>query len=133
MTSIARKFSPTFVATITPQNIEIKTAANGDDYLICKGAQIVRNGRDPEHRTLMAFGDSARSVRDLLTVGEPVQLAVQFNGPTIKALGAPRPEQIERAVAAAARPKKASAMPKSLLQACIDAGGFDQNDRFQAA
>jgi hypothetical protein len=125
----ARKFSPIFVATITPASIEVKTSSKGDEYVLCAGAKFERNGHDAETRTVMAFGQSAQDVRQLLDEGKPVELAVQFNGGTIKAIGAPRPRQ---AAAAERQRSPKSDMPADLLQACIDAGGFDQNDRFAA-
>lgn len=126
----ARKHSPIFVATITPGTIETKTSKGGAEYLLCAGARFERRDQEPQTRTVMAFGQSATVVRDLLTAGEPVELAVQFDGGTVKVIGAPR----ERQAAAAAKPAKPakpapkrSAMPRQLLLACIDAAGYDQN------
>lgn len=123
----ARKFSPIFVATITPTSIETKTSAGGADYLICTGARFERPGQDPQTRTVMAFGQSAIDVRELMAAGKPVELAVQFDGGTIKAIGAPR----ERQKTPDAKSEKA--MPKQLLLACIEASGYDQNQRFDEA
>lgn len=123
----ARKFSPIFVATITPTSIETKQSKDGAAYLLCSGARFERPGQEPQTRTVMAFGQSAKDVRDMLAAGKPVELAVQFNGGTVKVIGAPR----ERQAAAAVKAK--AAMPEQLLHACIDAGGFDQNDRFDEA
>lgn len=125
----ARKFSPIFVATITPASIEVRTSAKGDEYVVCKGAEFTRNGQDVQTRTAMAFGQSASTVRDLLVEGKPVELAVQFDGGTVKMIGAPRPAQIE---ANDSKPAKRP-MSKKLLQACIEASGFDQNDRYDVA
>jgi hypothetical protein len=123
----ARKFSPIFVATVTPTSIETKTSNGGADYLICTGARFERPGQDPQTRTVMAFGQSAIDVRELMAAGQPVELAVQFDGGTIKAIGAPR----ERQKAPATNSSKA--MPKQLLLACIEASGYDQNERFDEA
>lgn len=127
----ARKFSPIFVATVTPASIETKKASNGDEYLICRSATFSRPGHEPEARTLMAFGQSAQSVRDLLNAGTPVELAVQFNGGTVKMIGAPRPAQAKAADAVvSAKPRR---MSKAMLQACVEASGYDQNDRYDVA
>lgn len=125
----ARKFSPIFVATITPESIEIKKSHDGADYLLCSGAKFERPGQEPQTRTVMAFGRSATDVQKLLTAGQPVELAVQFNGGTIKVIGTPRERQ-----ASVSKPTSGNrTMPKQLLQDCLDAGGFDQNDRFDEA
>ncbi|WP_162815036.1 hypothetical protein [Erythrobacter aureus] len=89
----ARRFTPVFVATITATSIETKVSGTGADYLICTDAEFLREGQAPQSRTVMAFGHSVEKVRDLLSSGQPVELAVQFDGGTIKALGAPRPKQ----------------------------------------
>ena len=126
----ARKFSPIFVATITPTSIETKQSKDGAAYLLCSGARFERPGQEPQTRTVMAFGQSANDVRDMLAAGKPVELAVQFNGGTVKVIGAPR----ERQAAVAAKVKaQTKAMPEQLLLACIEAGGFDQNERFADA
>src|SRR3546814_2146829 len=58
----ARKFSPIFVATITPESIEIKKSHDGADYLLCSGAKFERPGQEAQTRTVMAFGRSAADV-----------------------------------------------------------------------
>src|SRR3546814_3993770 len=73
----------------------------------------------------MAFGRSAADVHKLLTTGKPVEPALQFNGGTIKVIGTPR----ERQAATWKPTTSAHSMPKQLLQDCIDAAGFYQNDR----
>lgn len=127
----ARKFSPIFVATITPATIEVKTSSKGAEYVRCAGAKFERDGHEPQIRTVMAFGQSAMDIRKLLDEGKPVELAVQFDGGTIKAIGTPRPRQAAAAVAQ--RKAKSRRMPAALLQACIESGGFDQNARFDQA
>ena len=130
----ARKFSPIFVATITPASIENKVSAGGANYLLCAGARFERPGQDAQTRTVMAVGQSAHDVRQLLAVGKPVELAVQFDGGTVKVVGTPRERQAAAARAEAeAAPARRQRMPKQLLLACIDAGGFDQNQRFESA
>src|SRR3546814_13442249 len=68
----ARKFSPIFVATITPESIEIKKSHDGADYLLCSGAKFERPGQEAQTRTVMAFGRSAADVHKPLTTGKPV-------------------------------------------------------------
>ncbi len=92
-TPTARRFTPVFVATITATSVATKVSKNGADYLISPDAEFLRDGQPAQRRTVMAFGQSVEKVRDLLVPGEPVELAVQFDGGTIKALGAPRPKQ----------------------------------------
>src|SRR3546814_17143880 len=70
----ARKFSPIFVATITPESIEIKKSHDGADYLLCSGAKFERPGQEAQTRTVMAFGRSDADVHKLLTTGKPVEL-----------------------------------------------------------
>src|SRR3546814_793953 len=125
----ARKFSPYFAATITPESIESKKSHDGADYLLGSGAKFERPGQEAQTRTVMAFGRSAADVHKLLTTGKPVELAVQFNGGTIKVIGTPR----ERQAATSKPTTSAHSMLKQLLQDCIDAAGFDQNDRFDEA
>lgn len=99
-TPTARRFTPVFVATITAASVETKVSGTGSDYLICTDAEFVRANEEPQRRTVMAFGPAAEKVRSLLLPGKPVELAVQFDGGTIKALGAPRPKQKAAATAA---------------------------------
>src|SRR3546814_17134690 len=121
----ARKFSPIFVATITPESIEIKKSHDGADYLLCSGAKFERPGQEAQTRTVMAFGRSAADVHKLLTTGKPVELAVQFNGGTIKVIGTPR----ERQAATSKPTTSAHSMPNQLMQPCIEAPGSHQHTR----
>lgn len=128
----ARRFSPIFVATITPSSIETKRSKTGADYLLCTGARFEREGREPQTRTAMAFGQSAQTVHDLLTPGEPCELAVQFDGGTIKIIGAPRPHQ-KVAADQAARSIHDVPEPKQLTLAYMDIDSYHNEEHRQAA
>ncbi|QAY80315.1 hypothetical protein [Sphingosinicella sp. BN140058] len=92
-----RRRSRAFVATITPSTIEVKKSQHSAEYILCRDAGFQRPGDPPQVRTAMAFGELAQSVKSLLREGEPVTLAVQYDGATIKLLGPPREEQLASA------------------------------------
>lgn len=94
MTATQRQFSPIFVATITASNVETKVSGKGARYLLCREATFARRGRPAQKRTVMSFGPAADKLRGLLQTGKPIDLAVQYDGGTIKALGVPRPQQV---------------------------------------
>jgi hypothetical protein len=96
-TSNARRFSPIFVATITPATVSTKTAQNGNKYAIMKGATIAQEGKEPKEMTVMAFGKSHEAVAKLLRKGRSVDLAVQYDGGTVKIVGLPRVDTAEAA------------------------------------
>ncbi len=89
-TATARRFTPIFPALIVPETVEALQSANGTAYTRMKGATVVRNGKDPITRTVMAFGRSNDAVKSLLKPGMPVELAVRFDGPSLKIVGLPR-------------------------------------------
>src|SRR3546814_20958441 len=51
------------------------------------------------HRVVMAFGKPNRSVRHLLTPGQPVELAIQLNGGSAKVIGLPKDNTTDVAAA----------------------------------
>src|SRR3546814_989419 len=51
------------------------------------------------HRVVMAFGKPNRSVRHLLTPGQPVELAIQLNGGSAKVIGLPQDNTTDVAAA----------------------------------
>src|SRR3546814_2610692 len=75
----ARRFSPIFSATVIPDTVEPLVSATGEDYTRMS-ATLRRAGKPDMHRVVMAFGKPNRSVRHLLTPGQPVELAIQLNG-----------------------------------------------------
>src|SRR3546814_3608018 len=70
----ARRFSPIFSATVIPDTVEPLVSATGEDYTRMS-ATLRRAGKPDMHRVVMAFGKPNRSVRHLLTPGQPVELA----------------------------------------------------------
>src|SRR3546814_7682195 len=74
----ARRFSPIFIATITPASVSTSTAKNGNKYAVMKGATIAREGQEAKVMTAMAFGKSHTEVAKLLRKGRSVDLAVQY-------------------------------------------------------
>ncbi len=86
----ARRFSPIFVATVTPAAIAIATDKNGNDYAKMQGSTVQQDGKADKTMTVMAFGNQHAEVADHLVEGQPVDLAVQFDGGTLKVIGLPR-------------------------------------------
>ncbi|AXK43909.1 hypothetical protein [Erythrobacter aureus] len=86
----ARRFQPIFPALIVPETVEALRTAKGADYTRMTGAQVLRKGKAPITRTVMAFGRSHDAVKNLLVPGKPVELAVQHDGGSIKVIGLPR-------------------------------------------
>ena len=84
-----RRFSPIFVATITPAAVETRQGAKGP-YTVMPGATISKSGRADRQLTVMAFGKQRDEVEHMLTQGRPVDLAVQHDGGTLKIIGLPR-------------------------------------------
>src|SRR3546814_11927703 len=70
----ARRFSPIFIATITPASVSTSTAKNGNKYAVMKGATIAREGQEAKVMTAMAFGKSHTEVAKLLRKGRSVDL-----------------------------------------------------------
>lgn len=95
---MAKSFSPIFVATVTPAAIVTKTSAKGTDYALMQGATVQKGDAEPKSLTVMAFGKSHAEVANLLETGTPVELAVQYDGGSLKVIGLPR----EKPAAAAA-------------------------------
>lgn len=90
-TNAPYRFSPIFPATVTPGPVEILTGAKGE-YARMRGSKVV-SARQPEKTlTVMAFGKSLEDVRDLLEEGSSVDLAVQYDGGSMKIIGLPRPK-----------------------------------------
>lgn len=85
----ARRFSPIFIADVTPASIETLNGKNGQ-YVVMKGATISREGRDSQTRTVLAFGNARAEIAAQLNEGRPVALAVQYDGGSLKVIGLPR-------------------------------------------
>ncbi|WP_162815021.1 hypothetical protein [Erythrobacter aureus] len=88
----ARSFSPIFTATVTPGSVSTRDGKNGK-YIVSQGATYQTEKMDaPREITLMAFGKCFDAVRGKIRKGRAVELAVQFDGGTLKAIGLPREE-----------------------------------------
>jgi hypothetical protein len=86
----ARRFSPIFVATVTPATIVEGTGKNEKPYALMQGATYATKSKPAKSVTVMAFGDQLAEVRDSLVSGQSVDLAVQFDGGTLRVVGHPR-------------------------------------------
>src|SRR3546814_17784293 len=83
-------YTTLFRSTITPASVSASTAKNGNKYAVMKGATIAREGQEAKVMTAMAFGKSHTEVAKLLRKGRSVDLAVQYDGGTVKIVGLPR-------------------------------------------
>src|SRR3546814_4441141 len=79
-------------------------------------ATLRRAGKPDMHRVVMAFGKPNRSVRHLLTPGQPVELAIQLNGGSAKVIGLPKDNTTD---VAAADPAERSEEHTSELQSLM--------------
>lgn len=122
MANAARRFSPTFVATVTPSSVADRNGRNGR-YTLLKGATIAHKG-ETKTRTLLAFGQSRDLVANLLDEGIPVDLAVQYDGGVLRIVGLPNAPAND---APAKTPRPRRQRQKTLLDACLAAGGFDEH------
>ena len=67
---------------------------------------------------LYAFGKAQKAFEGRLADDNPIPLKIQYNGDTMRIVGTPEKNE------APAAPKK---KPNTLLQACIDAAGFEEH------
>ncbi|AXK43874.1 hypothetical protein [Erythrobacter aureus] len=125
MANAARRFSPTFVATVTPESVDTRTGKNGP-YAVLKGAQVSTANGEPMTRTVMAFGRSHDLVEGKLHAGQPVDLAVRYDGGTLRVVGLPAENDDEPQAAPA---QKADPM----LSACLASAGFDEHRDYGVA
>src|SRR3546814_17920459 len=98
--SNARRFSPIFVATVTPATVSTRTDKSGNKYAYLAGATIAQEGKETKTMTTMAFGKSYAEVGKLLRKGRAVDIDVPFDGGTVKVIGRPRQKVAEAAYAA---------------------------------
>src|SRR3546814_20055300 len=87
--SNARRFSPIFVATVTPATVSTRTDKSGNKYAYLAGATIAQDGKETKTMTTLAFGKRYAEVGKLPRKGRAVDLAVQFDGGTVKVIGPP--------------------------------------------
>src|SRR3546814_8347942 len=78
-TSNARRFSPIFVATITPGSVATRTDKNGNKYSYLTGATIAQANKESKQMTAMAFGKSHTEVAGLLRKGRPDRKSTRLN------------------------------------------------------
>ena len=91
-TSNTRRFSPIFTATVTPGSVSTRSGKNGK-YAVMQNSLIQRDGKDDKTMTVMAFGKPREEVARSLRKGRPVDLAVQYDGGTLRVIGFPRAEE----------------------------------------
>jgi len=87
----SRKFRPTFLVTITPQE-EVDSGRTSKDqpYSTLRNALVSRDGREDVVRTVMAFGQASSGLAAFLKPGKPVTVAVQHDEGTLRIVGEPR-------------------------------------------
>lgn len=123
----ARRFRPTFDATIILGEIETKSGAKGP-YAIARGSSIVTPDGVTRDRTVMAFGDALAKAGSLLHSASTVRLAVQLDGGTVIVKGPAKSSKVDQpnqdtAPIADRRPSK----PTTLLDDCLAAAGFGEH------
>lgn len=83
----ARRFVPIFRAKITPASVSKRVGKNGE-YSLMQGA-TVETAKGSKQMTVMAFGSAHQQVNSKLRKGRTIELAVQFDGSTLKVIGLP--------------------------------------------
>src|SRR3546814_18979503 len=91
-TSNASRFSPIFVATITPGPVATRTDKNGNKYSYLTGATIAKANKEAKQMTAMAFGKSHNELAGLLRKGRPVEPPVQSDGGAVTSGVLPGPQ-----------------------------------------
>lgn len=82
------KRKPIFRALITPTSIVESIGKNNKPYATLQGARVVTKKMDRK-MTVNAFDKQLAEVRSVLAVGKTVELAVVFDGATLKVIGLP--------------------------------------------
>lgn len=124
MANAARSFRPTITATVTPASIDVCEGETGR-YAVLKGATIQKRDGSKMTKTILAFGKAQKALEGRLTAGNPIALKIQYNGGTMRAVGLADEDD------APAAPK--ARKPNTLLQACIDAAGFEEHRNYAVA
>lgn len=85
----------TFIATVTPGEIEKRDTKQGVRYTFMPDAKIESKGPKGKmvvrNRTAMAFGRNNASVARVLRSGKPVQLVCSWDGGTLMIEGRVQP------------------------------------------
>ena len=83
--------SRAFVATVVPETVEHLVGPKGP-YTLMRDAVVSREGKDDMVRTVMAFGNPNAQIGHLIQEGHPIDLAIRFNGGTMRVVGLPHGE-----------------------------------------
>ena len=124
MANTARRFRPIITAVVTPKNVDVLEGKNGR-YAVLKDATLQTRDGSEMKRTILAFGKAQKELDGLLVEGNPIALKVQYDGATMRLIGLPS----ENETPAPRKDKK----PDTLLQACIDAAGFEEHRNYAVA
>lgn len=84
-------FKPTFVVTVTADEISHGDTVKNQPYASAKDALITREGRADCRRTVMAFGPNAE-ILARLPVGKPVRLSVRHSDAMLQFVGIAKDE-----------------------------------------
>lgn len=93
-------FRKIFPALITPSTIENLNSDNArrTPYIKMPGATFQQEGKETiSTRTVMVFGKSIDSVRDILETGRQVRVAAQFDGGSVRIIGLCNDDMVEAA------------------------------------
>lgn len=91
-----RPFKPIFPAVITPSSIEYRTSTKNTPYIIMRGATV--SYKDTvQTKTVMVFGQSISDVSAMLETGNPIRVAIQLDGATVRIVGQVRPRSSKAA------------------------------------
>ncbi len=126
MANAARRFSPTFVATVTPDTVDTRTGKNGP-YAVLKGAQISTPKGEEMTRTVMAFGQDHDLLEGKLHSGQPLDLKVRYDGGTLRIVGLPAHSDLDGQEPAPAQDID------PMLADCIAAAGYDEHHDYGVA
>lgn len=87
---MAKKYSKIFTATVTfGDNVTISETKKASIYAKSPESKIEHPDGQVKDRTVMIFGDQLNEVQDSVFPGNTVELAVQYDGGTVKVIGYP--------------------------------------------
>ena len=81
------------IATVVAESVERLEGEKGP-YTLMRNAVISREGHDDFVRTVMVFGNPNQRISHLIEAGIPIELAMRFNGGTMRVVGLPRREGV---------------------------------------
>jgi hypothetical protein len=127
MTATAKR-ARAFVATIVPETVEHRSGQNGA-YVVMPNAVVLREGREDMVRTVMAFGRQNEQIAHLLQEGRAIDLAVRFDGGTMRVVGLPhRPEAASELLVAHVPGTPYAETVVKTLYGVLAASGVDDRD-----